>query len=214
VDLTAAIERRPRRRPRDQELTGALCVARGIVPLAPQLHDFGAVVQTLAAIAHEIGLRRAPLRKRGRPFIRAPHIERLLTILQHAAADISGYERGHLAGDHRSHRFIEERDTFGNASQADERATASVAGHRRRIAICKSGERSLPPTRRIPSASSKDRRALKPFLTPFGSMHRSKRLARMPDERRNRHAGRAAAGCDSRIRPDGGRSTGRDRQLR
>jgi hypothetical protein len=63
MDFAAPIEGRARRRPRHQELTRALCVARGIVPLAPQLQDFGAVVQTLAAIAHEIGLCRAPLRK-------------------------------------------------------------------------------------------------------------------------------------------------------
>ena len=137
MDFAAPIERRSRRRPRDQELTRALCVARGLVPLAPQLQDFGAVEQTFAAIAHEIGLRRAPLRKRGRPFIRAPQIERLPTAFQHAAVDIAGHEWGHLTCDHRSHRFIEERDTFGNASEADERATTSVAGHRRQIAIGK-----------------------------------------------------------------------------
>jgi hypothetical protein len=63
MDFTAAIERRSRRRPRDQELTRALCVACGIVPLAPQLQNFGAIVQALAAIAHQIGLHRTPLRQ-------------------------------------------------------------------------------------------------------------------------------------------------------
>ena len=137
MDFATAIELGSRRRPRDLELTRALCVARGLVPLAPQLQDFGAVAKTFAAITHEIVLRRAPVRKRGCPFIRAPQIEGLLTTLQDAAVDISGHQRGYLAGDHRSHRFIEERDTFGNASEADERATTSVAGHRRQIAIAK-----------------------------------------------------------------------------
>jgi hypothetical protein len=63
MDVAAAIERRSRRRPGDQELTRVSCVARRIAPLAPELQDFGAVEQTLAAIAHEIGLRRAPLRQ-------------------------------------------------------------------------------------------------------------------------------------------------------
>ena len=94
IDPAAPIERRSRRRPRDQEITRALCVARGLAPLAPQLQDFGAVEQTLAAIAHEIGLRRAPLRKRGRPFIRAPQVERLSTAFQYAAVDIAGHEWG------------------------------------------------------------------------------------------------------------------------
>jgi hypothetical protein len=63
MDLAAPIECRSRRRPRDQELTRAFCVARGVAPLAAQLQDLGAVVQTLASIAHKIGLRRAPLRE-------------------------------------------------------------------------------------------------------------------------------------------------------
>ena len=137
MDFSTAIECRSRRRPRVQAVTGALCVARGLVPLAPQLQDFGAVEQTLAAIAHEIGLRRAPLRKRGRPFRRAPQIERLPAAFQHAAVDIAGHEWGHLTRDDRRHRFIEERDSFGNASEADERAATPVAGHRRQIAIDK-----------------------------------------------------------------------------
>ena len=41
-----------------QQLTRVLRVPCGIIPLAPQLHDFGAIEQALAAIAHEIGLRR------------------------------------------------------------------------------------------------------------------------------------------------------------
>jgi hypothetical protein len=81
---------------------------------------------------HEIGLRRAPLHKRGRPFVRAPQIERLPTAFQHTAVDIAGHEWGHLTCDH-----LEERDTFDNASEADERSTTSVAGHRRQIAIGK-----------------------------------------------------------------------------
>ena len=61
----------------------------------------------------------------------------LLTRLQHAAVDITCQDRRHVACDHRDHRFVQQRDTFRDVSEANEGAPASVTRQRRQITIAK-----------------------------------------------------------------------------
>ena len=81
MDFAETVERRTRRRPGCQQLAGVLRILCGLIPAATQLHDFGAIEQALAAIAHEIRLRGTPSCERRRPLVRTTQIEDLLTRL-------------------------------------------------------------------------------------------------------------------------------------
>ena len=109
----------------------------GIRPGAAHLPDLGTINQALAAIAHEIGLRRTPLTEARGPLVRAAHVEDFVTRREDAAIDVPRENRRHIAGDHRRHRFIEQGDTFGDAGHAYQRPPASVTGERGEVAIGK-----------------------------------------------------------------------------
>ena len=137
MNLSEPVECRTCRWPRHQQLARGLRILCRLIPFAEPLHDFGAIEQALATETHEVGLRGTPLRKRNGPLVGAPQIEGLLTGFQHTAIDVTRHDWRHVAGNHRNHRFVEERDTLGDLSEVDERPTASVTGNRRQIAITK-----------------------------------------------------------------------------
>ena len=118
MNLTEPVECRTRRRPGHQQLTRGLRILRRLIPLAEPLHDFGAIEQALATITHEAGLSGTPLRERNGPLVGATQIEGLLTGFQHPAVDVARQDWRHVTCDHRDHRFVEQRDTFGDASEA------------------------------------------------------------------------------------------------
>ena len=128
----SAVERRARRRPAAQQLARRPVHPRAArVPVAAQLHDFGAVEETLAAIAHETWLRGAPSRERGRPLVGTAQIEDLLACLQHAAVDIARQHRRHVSRDRPRpsprragrHPRGRRRDGSARARAPDTRAT-------------------------------------------------------------------------------------------
>ena len=118
----------------------------GIIPLAPQLHDFGAIEQALAAVAHQAGLRGTPCCERRGPLVRAAQIEGLLTRLEDAAVDIAGQDWRDVACDHRGHRFVEQRNAVcefpRRMSARPRRDTRARPDHDRQTV-----ERSRPPAR-------------------------------------------------------------------
>ena len=137
MDLTDAVERRTRRGPGRQQLTRILRVLCGIIPFPAQLHDFGAIEQALTAVAHQVGLRGTPFRERHRPLVGAAQIEGLLAGLEDDAIDVAREDWRHVAGNHRDHRFVEQRNTLRDVSQSNQRAPAPGARQRRQIAIAK-----------------------------------------------------------------------------
>ena len=135
--LAEPVEGRARRWPRHQQRTRGLRILCRIIPFASPLHDFGAIEQALTSKAHEVGLTGTPVRERNGPLVGAAQIEGLLTGFQHAAIDVTGQDWRHVAGNHRDHRFVEQRDACRDITEVDEGATASVTGKRRQIAIAK-----------------------------------------------------------------------------
>ena len=109
----------------------------GIRPGAAHLLDLGTINQALAAIAHEIGLRRTPLTEARGPLVRAAHVEDFVTRREDAAIDVPRENGRHIAGDDCRHRLIEQGDTFGNAGHAYQRPPLSVTGERGEVAIGK-----------------------------------------------------------------------------
>jgi hypothetical protein len=61
-----------------EPIAGAFGFVVGLRPGAVQGEDLRAVHQTVAAVGDQVGLMVAPARQRGRPFLRAAHVEDLL----------------------------------------------------------------------------------------------------------------------------------------
>jgi hypothetical protein len=70
----------------------------GIGPRAVELHDLGAMHQTLTAEGHQVQLRVAPARQGRGPLLCPAQIEDLLARRDHTAVGDPGNHRGHLTG--------------------------------------------------------------------------------------------------------------------
>ena len=82
----------------DEPLAGELCLAHRLRPLAGELQDLGPVHQALAAVEHQLGLRRAPPAQRGRPLADPAQVEDLVAGLDDGAVDDPARDRPDLAG--------------------------------------------------------------------------------------------------------------------
>ena len=96
--LAEPVEGRARRWPRHQQRTRGLRILCRIIPFASPLHDFGAIEQALTTVAHEVRLRRTPLRERGRPLGGTAQVIDFLAALQDRAVDVAGEDRDAASG--------------------------------------------------------------------------------------------------------------------
>jgi hypothetical protein len=83
-------------------------------------------------------------------------VEDLDARVDHAAVHVADVERLELAGDHRDHHFVEEREALGHLPLPDQRATHALPGERNQIGVTEAlsrGERlgeQLESPHRIP----------------------------------------------------------------
>ena len=118
-----------------QPFARPLRFVHGSGPGAMQLHQFGAAYQALTAIGHQVRLRCTPAGQRRCPLLRPAQIEDFVAGFDHAAIDVPGHQRGHLAGRDGDHRLVEQGDALSRLSEPDQRATATVAGHRAQVGV-------------------------------------------------------------------------------
>ncbi len=121
------------RRSREHE-PGALHLVGGGRPVAVEAHELGAEDEASAA-EHEVGLRGTPLRERGRPFLRPPHVEDRVAVFDGRAVHHPGHRRRHLAGRHPGHRLVEEADAAVALAHRDQRLAAPQPPERRQVGV-------------------------------------------------------------------------------
>ena len=114
---------------------GAPNLIHRIAPRAMEMHDLGAVDQTLTAVDNELGLRVAPVAQSGRPLLGTPQIEHLRTPLDHRAVDIPGRERRHLPSRNGDHRLVEQRDASRDLAEIDQAASPTHTGESPQLRI-------------------------------------------------------------------------------
>jgi len=122
-----------------QPLARPLRFSKRSVPRAVKLHQLRPVNQAVAAEGHDVGARRAPALERGRPLLRAPQVEQIVTRGDHAAVHRAGDDgRDFTAGDG-DHHFVEQRETGRRVVHRHERAALAVPGKRRQVRIAEPG---------------------------------------------------------------------------
>ena len=89
-------------------------------PRAVQLEELGAVRQATARERDEVRLPVAPVGEGGRPFLRAPELERVPAGEDDAAVDDPRDDRGQLAGSDRHHRLVEQPKPILAAPESDQ----------------------------------------------------------------------------------------------
>ena len=109
-----------------EPLTCLLGLLDRLRPIPMQLQDLGPVDKALAREGHHVRLCRPPRGQRGGPLLRAPQIRYLLAGVDHRAVDVAGDGGPHLAGDHRDHRLVEQRQALAQPSFPHQRATLEV----------------------------------------------------------------------------------------
>ena len=114
-------------------------------PGAVDAHQLGAVDEAVAAERDEFWLRIEPARQRGRPLLRATQVVQLMAGLDDRAVDDARHDRRDLAGDHRGHRLVEQRDR-----PAGPRPSRSVTA---RVRADRSAARSRSPNRSAMAAT-------------------------------------------------------------
>jgi hypothetical protein len=110
-------------------------LAHGVRPGPLQMHDLGAVHQALAAIGHEVRLRRAPLAERLRPLLRPAQVEELLAFPDHGAVDDPDPDRRHFTGGDGNHDLVEQRHAGRGLSRPDEGLADAEATERHELRI-------------------------------------------------------------------------------
>jgi len=98
-----------------------------------QLHDLGAMHQTLTAEGHQLRLRRAPVAQRRRPLLRPAHIEDLLARHDHTAVDDPDDDRSHLAGRDGDHDLVEQRHALRGLAQPGQGLPPAEPRERRQV---------------------------------------------------------------------------------
>ena len=115
--------------------TGPAGFVHGIPPRAVRLQDLGAVHQAQATVRHQVRLRLAPPAQRRSPHLRPPHVEDLLTCLDHAAVGVAHHDRRHLTGRDGNHGLVEQPYAFSDLAQVDQRPALTVTGERQQIQV-------------------------------------------------------------------------------
>ncbi len=110
-------------------------VRERVRPLTPEPHDLGAVEQTLAGEADELGLLAAPPRQRGRPLASPAQLVDLLAALEHAAVDETGDDGRQLSGDDGHHRLVQEREPLLDRVLPDAYAPRGVQRQRQQVGV-------------------------------------------------------------------------------
>jgi hypothetical protein len=100
-----------------------------------QLHDLGVVHQALAAIGHEVRLRRAPLAERLRPLLGPAQVEDLLAFPDHGAVDDPDPDRRHLTGGDGNHDLVEQRHACRGLPRSDEGLADAEATERHELRV-------------------------------------------------------------------------------
>ena len=118
-----------------EPVAGLPHLVHGLLPRAVELHEFGAMHQTLTAEGHQIRLRITPAGQRRGPLLRPPQIEDLLARRDHTAIGDPGNRRGHLTGGDRDHDLVEQRDTLGRLCQPDQRLAPAEPGQRLQVGV-------------------------------------------------------------------------------
>ena len=138
VELGGSGERHPdgrlTRRP-GEPLARPLGFVHGVLPLAVELHELGAVHEALTAVRDQLGLRREPVAQGRRPLLRAAQIEDLLAGLDHAAVDRSREDRRDLARDDGHHHLVELRDAFRDLPERDAGLPPAVPRQRDQVRV-------------------------------------------------------------------------------
>jgi hypothetical protein len=137
VELGPLVERRTELRlgRHRQPFAGTPCLVQGIRPRAAQLQDLRPVHHVPAPVGNQIRLRRTPLAQRRRPLLRPPHIQDLLTRLDHAAVDDPSGDRRDLARRDSHHGLVEQHHPLGRLAHPDERTPLGLPRHRHQIRI-------------------------------------------------------------------------------
>ena len=147
-----------------EPFTGSLRLAHGVPPGSLQLHELGAVHETLAAIGNEVRLRCAPLGQRRRPLPRPAQIEDLLAVLEHRAVDDPDADRRHLAGRDGDHDLVEQRHALRGLSRSEQRLPEAQPAERHQLRVAEAladpgglGRRVRGPPRRRPRTGAEAR---------------------------------------------------------
>ena len=109
-----------------------------------EMHDLGAVDQTLTAVDNELGLRVAPVAQSGRPLLGTPQIEHLRTPLDHRAVDIPG-PAATPPSRNGDHRLVEQRDAPRDLAEIDQAASPTHTGESPQLRITE----AVTDTRRL-----------------------------------------------------------------
>ena len=138
-----------------QPLAGTLGFPHRVHPLAPELQDLGVAQQALTPVEHQLRLSGAPAGQRRGPLLGPSPVEDLLAARQHAAVDIAGHDRRHLARRYRDHGFIQQRYPLGTGrpSRISARPCPWVP-ERHQVAIGESLARSQRPAEGGPRPQS------------------------------------------------------------
>jgi hypothetical protein len=100
-----------------------------------EAHQLGSVDKAVAPERDEVRLRIEPPRERRGPFLRASQVVQLLACLDDCAVDDAGHDRRDLAGDHRGHRLVEQRDAALDIAHGDQGLPAAEPAECRQVAI-------------------------------------------------------------------------------
>jgi hypothetical protein len=99
-----------------------------------QLHDLGAVDQTLTAVGHQV-LRLIPTGQRRRPPLGPAQIEDLLACLDHRAVDDPGDDHRNLARRDGDHGLVEQRHALSGLTQPDRSLPPAKPGESHQIQV-------------------------------------------------------------------------------
>ena len=119
-----------------------------VLPRTMEAHELGAVDEAVAAERDEVRLRIEPARERGCPLLRATQVVQLVAGLDDRAVDDARHDRRDLAGDHRRHRLVEQRQTALDLVHRDQGLPATEPAEGGQIRDRRTDPRSPRPARR------------------------------------------------------------------
>ena len=135
MQLGPLVERRADRRLRGEPIARARRLVHRIGPVAVELHDLGAVNETLASVQDEIGLGIAPAAQRGRPLAHPSQIEQLMACLDDRAVRVADRDRRQLPCRDGHHRLVQQPHTLGDRTAVDQATADADPGQSHQLLI-------------------------------------------------------------------------------
>ena len=124
MDLALAVERLSAGElveyPLREALGGSSGLLHGVLPVASELHDLGAMDQAEAIVGHHLGLGVAPSRQGIGPFPRVAQFVCVPTKGDRVAVDDAGDDRRELAGGGGDEHLVDQPQTVSDPSLLDQ----------------------------------------------------------------------------------------------